>query len=163
MIEIELYLVKLGIVSWVLSNFTKFQLFAHLWTIACQVSLSMGFARQEYWNCLLCPPPGDLPYPRIQSVTLISLAMAGQNFTTSTNSWERLIFMNCIIRMQWFLAYFVLWSSFTSDKIRKKYWSAFTKVLGQNIMSLTVYTHTQQKESLQCRYCWDCLKLQILF
>ena len=53
MIEIELYLMKLGIVSWVLSNFTRFQLFAHLWTIVCQVSLTMGFSRQEYWNVLL--------------------------------------------------------------------------------------------------------------
>ena len=32
-----------------------------LWTVACQASLSMGFSRQEYWNRLSCPPPGDLP------------------------------------------------------------------------------------------------------
>ena len=25
------------------------------WTIACQVSLSMGFSRQEYWSGLLFP------------------------------------------------------------------------------------------------------------
>ena len=29
--------------------------------IACQSPLSMGFSRQEYWNGLPCPPPGDLP------------------------------------------------------------------------------------------------------
>ena len=31
------------------------------WTIACQVPLSMGFPRQEYWSGLSFPPPGDLP------------------------------------------------------------------------------------------------------
>ena len=25
-----------------------------------------GFSRQEYWSGLLCPPPGDLPNPRIK-------------------------------------------------------------------------------------------------
>ena len=35
--------------------------FATPWTIAHQAPLSMGFSRQEYWNGLPCPPPGDLP------------------------------------------------------------------------------------------------------
>ena len=30
------------------------------WTVACQVPLSMGFSRQEYWSGLSRPPPGDL-------------------------------------------------------------------------------------------------------
>ena len=29
-----------------------------LWTVAHQAPLSMAFSRQEYWNGLLCPPPG---------------------------------------------------------------------------------------------------------
>ena len=32
---------------------SRFQLFATLWTIACQVPLSMGFSRQEYCSGLL--------------------------------------------------------------------------------------------------------------
>ena len=36
------------------------------WTVAHQVSLSMGFSRQEYWNGLPFPPPGDFPNPGIQ-------------------------------------------------------------------------------------------------
>ena len=32
-----------------------------LWTVACQVSLSMGFSRQKYWSGLPCPPPGIFP------------------------------------------------------------------------------------------------------
>ena len=31
-----------------------------LWTIACQIPLSMGFPRQQYWDGLPCPSPGDL-------------------------------------------------------------------------------------------------------
>ena len=33
-------------------------------TAACQVPLSIGFPRQEYWSGLSFPPPGDLPWPR---------------------------------------------------------------------------------------------------
>ena len=31
------------------------------WTVACQVPLSMGFSRQEYWNGLPFLSPGDFP------------------------------------------------------------------------------------------------------
>ena len=37
-----------------------------LWTVARQAPLSMGFSRQEYWNGLLFPSPGDLPDPGIE-------------------------------------------------------------------------------------------------
>ena len=29
------------------------------WTVACQVPLSMGFSRQEYWSGLPFPSPGS--------------------------------------------------------------------------------------------------------
>ena len=45
-----------------------------------QVPLSMGFFRQEYWSGLPFPPPGDLPDPGIQPVSL-SLALATRFFT----------------------------------------------------------------------------------
>ena len=47
------------------------RLFATLWTVACQAPapLPMEFSRQEYWNGLLLPPPGDLPNPRIKSAS----------------------------------------------------------------------------------------------
>ena len=32
-----------------------------LWTMACQLTLSMGFPRHEYWSELPFPSPGDLP------------------------------------------------------------------------------------------------------
>ena len=42
------------------------QLFATPWTVALQAPLSMRFSRQEYWNGLPCPPPGDLSNPRVK-------------------------------------------------------------------------------------------------
>ena len=47
------------------------------WTIACQTPLSMEFPKQEYWNGLPCPLPGDLPIPVIQ---LMSPALIGRFF-----------------------------------------------------------------------------------
>ena len=38
------------------SYFSSVQLFATLWTEACQAPLPMGFFRQEYWSELPCPP-----------------------------------------------------------------------------------------------------------
>ena len=49
------------------SNFSGIQLFAAPWTVACQVPLSMGFSRQEYWSALPYPPPGDLSNPGIEA------------------------------------------------------------------------------------------------
>ena len=58
-----------------------------LWTLALQVSLSMGFSRQEYLSGLPCLPPGDLPDPGIKPASLMSPALAGGFFTTIT-AWE---------------------------------------------------------------------------
>ena len=50
-------------------SLSRVQLFATPWTAAHQVSLSMGFPRQEYWNELAFPPPGDLPDPEIEPMS----------------------------------------------------------------------------------------------
>ena len=68
----------------VLSHFSHVELFATPRTIAQQAPLSMGFSKQEYWSALPCPPPGDLPNPGIKPVSLMSPALAGSFFTTST-------------------------------------------------------------------------------
>ena len=69
------------------SRFSRVLLFLSLWTIAFQAPLSMGFSRQEYWNGLPCPPPGDLPDPGIKPSSLTSPALAGGFFTASA-TWE---------------------------------------------------------------------------
>ena len=63
------------------------QLFATLWTVACQAPLCRGFSRQESWSRLPFPPPGHLPNPGIEPTSLTSPALAGRFFTTST-TWE---------------------------------------------------------------------------
>ena len=55
------------------------QLFMTPETVVCQAPLSIGFPRQEYWSKLPSPSPGDLPEPRIESM---SSASAGGFFTT---------------------------------------------------------------------------------
>ena len=58
-----------------------------LWTVACWDALSMGFSRQEHWSELPCLPPGDLPNPGVEPMSLMSPALVGGLFTTSV-TWE---------------------------------------------------------------------------
>ena len=53
-----------------------FNSFATQWSVALQAPLSIGLPRQEYWNGLPFPSPGDLPDP------LTTLALVGRLFTT---------------------------------------------------------------------------------
>ena len=71
----------------VLSRFGRVRLFGTPWTVAHQVPQSMGFSRQGYWSGLPCPPPWDLPNPGVEPMSLLSPALTGMFFTTST-TWE---------------------------------------------------------------------------
>ena len=62
--------------------FSCVQLFATLWTVACQAPLSMGFSRQEYWSGLPCSSPGDLSYPGIEPLSPVAPALQEYSFTT---------------------------------------------------------------------------------
>ena len=73
-----------------LSCFTHVCLFETPWTVAHQAPPSMGFSRQEYWSGVPCPPPGDLPHPGMEPVSLMSPALAGGFFTTSA-TWDVLL------------------------------------------------------------------------
>ena len=63
------------------SHFSHVWLFATLWTVARQASLSLGFSRQEYWSGLPCPSPRDLLDPGMEPV------LAG-GFFTASGRWE---------------------------------------------------------------------------
>ena len=52
-----------------LNHFSRVQLFATPWTVACQAPLSIELSRQEYWNGLPFPTPGDLPNSGIKPVS----------------------------------------------------------------------------------------------
>ena len=60
---------------------------AILWSIAHQAPLSLGFFRQEYWSGLPRPPPGYLPGPGIEPLSLVPPVLAARFFTTSA-TWE---------------------------------------------------------------------------
>ena len=60
----------------------RVRLFATLRTIVHQAPLSLEFSRQEHWNGLLFPVPGDLPDTGIEATSLAAPALAGRFFTT---------------------------------------------------------------------------------
>ena len=55
---------------------SRVSLFMTSWTVAHQAPLFMEFSRQEYWSGFPFPPPGDLPDPRIESMSLVSPALS---------------------------------------------------------------------------------------
>ena len=55
-----------------LSHFSHVPVYVTLWIVACQVPLSMGFSRQEYWSGLPFSSPGNIPDPGIKPVPLTS-------------------------------------------------------------------------------------------
>ena len=57
------------------------QLFAPLWTVACQAPLSMGFPGQEYWSGFSFLSPEHLPNPGIKSVSPVSPVLQEDSFT----------------------------------------------------------------------------------
>ena len=63
---IKKYGAKVVVIVLVLSHV---QVFVTVWTLACQISLSMGFPRQGYCSGLPFPFPGDSPYPGINSTS----------------------------------------------------------------------------------------------
>ena len=75
--------------AYMLSCFSCIQLFVILWIVAYQLPLSQGFSRKEYWSELPCPPPGDLPDPGVDPVSLMPLALAGGFFTTGATCEAR--------------------------------------------------------------------------
>ena len=87
------------------------QLFATPWTVSRQASLSMRFSKQEYWNWLSFPPPGDLSHPGIK---FESPALAGRFFNDCTTweaprkvQWERKRKKKNFL---WHLAYGLTWT-----------------------------------------------------
>ena len=73
------------------------RLFVTPWTVARQAPPSVGFSRQEYWNGLPRPPPGDPPHPgrgptspALQVDSLLSES-PGKSYS-HLNDWNLLIY-----------------------------------------------------------------------
>ena len=52
-------------------------------TAARTAPLSVGLPRQEYWQGLRFPSPGDLPGPGMEPVSPVSPALAGGSYTAT--------------------------------------------------------------------------------
>ena len=62
---------KANLVNWgVAQTLCHVRFFATPWTLALQAPLSVEFPRQEYWNGLPLPSPGNLPDPGTESRSL---------------------------------------------------------------------------------------------
>ena len=68
--------------AWVLSCFSPVQLFASLWTVACQVPLSMASSRQEYWSRVAIASSRGSSQLRDQTCISCSSFIAGGFFTS---------------------------------------------------------------------------------
>ena len=90
--------------AWMLSHISPVRLFATLWTAAHQAPLSMGFSRQEYWSELPCPPPGDLPDPGTEPMSL------------------------CLLHCRWILYHWATWEAheMTLSLSKSKSFSSFS-------------------------------------
>ena len=78
-----------GVRLCMLSHFSSVWLFATLWTVACQAPLSIlacPFLGKDT-TVGPCPPPGNLPDPWMEPISLVSPALAVRFYTTST-TWE---------------------------------------------------------------------------
>ena len=76
-LQIPLFIVNFQAVCW----------FLDLSYTAVSNIKTQQFYRHESWSGLPCPPPGDLPNPRIEPMSLMSPALAGRFFTASA-IWE---------------------------------------------------------------------------
>ena len=65
------------------------------WTVACQAPLSMGFSKQEYWNGLPFPSPGDLLDLGIEPESPVSSALAHGFFTAEPPGKPKVITSCC--------------------------------------------------------------------
>ena len=77
-------------------SLSRVRLFATPWTVTHQVPLLVEFSRQQYWNGLPFPTPGNLFHLGIKPASLASPALAGGFFTTVPLGNREVRFTACI-------------------------------------------------------------------
>ena len=113
----------------------------------------MGFSRHEYWSGLPCPPPGDLPNPGIEPMSLMAHALSEGFFTTSatahyiTFSW-----------VQVFLA--IKWEKIQQFSYPMRLMRGLHPIIHQ--ITLKKYFPINRRERknfyyLQCQRCFMCI------
>ena len=68
-------------------SLSRVQLFATPWAVVYQALSSMGFSRQEYWNGLPFPSPGDLPNPGVERILVWRFTL----WTTREVLWSKVL------------------------------------------------------------------------
>ena len=89
----------------------------------------MGFSKQEYWSGLPCPPPGNLPDPGIEPVSLMSSAVARGFFTTRA-LWEAQNLSNTQRSSRW-----------QTDSFRAQAWTWIQKSDSYPVVSDSLQPH----------------------
>ena len=87
---LSIYLSKYLSICVCMRSHSVIWLFATPWTVAHQVPLSMEFSKQEFWNRLPFPPPGDLPNSGMKPTSPASPELADGFFYT----WEAPIYLS---------------------------------------------------------------------
>ena len=86
-------------------------------TVACQAPLSIEYSRQKYWSQLLFPTQGDLPDPKIKTVSQVS--WIGRQILYHWATWEGRIYAYLHIKL---FPYYKWWNWF--DKLSSHWlWS----------------------------------------
>ena len=74
------------------------------WTVACRAPLSMGFPRQEYWNGLPFPSPGESSQPRDRTPVSCTTGRFFTNWATrevhGKRKWEKFGFGDFVLWTQ---------------------------------------------------------------
>ena len=105
------YLFYIYVCMYVYARSSHVQLFVTLWIVACQAPLSVGFSRQEYWNGLPSPFPGNLSDPGIEpEVSCVScmskwvlyqLSHQGSSYFTYGNIYVNLVLLYQVSTFQY--------------------------------------------------------------
>ena len=79
-----------------MKSLSRVRLFVTPWTVAYQALPSMGFSRQESWNGLPFPSPGDLPDPGIKpgSPALQADALPSEPPGTKIPTFVKIIYLS---------------------------------------------------------------------
>ena len=126
------------------------QLFTASQTVVQQAPLFMEFSQPKYWSRLPFSTPEDLPNPGIKPTCLMSPALAGGFFITST-TWEAHImnmYIYCFLNNFYAKAVRLLVTCFRTPKPNNIFWTSFYVInhLSTNnfkqIYAITLYRAT---------------------
>ena len=111
---------------------SSIRLFATLWTVDRQASLSTGFSRQEYWSGLPCPPSRGSSWPRNRTRVSCISCTAGEFFTAESSGEpiSILVFLKNIQtktkKSQW-----LPWQSSSQDSLQQMQGSWVQSLVGE--------------------------------